>query len=221
MLLELLALKEINKPPQLPQPTPETTVQVEPTKKPKTIKKKPPEVKVVVKSGDTLIKIAKKHKTTWKRIYYKNKKIKNPDELKVGVVLILPSKHEKLKKRTYYQSESKQAIQPTGNGSDSVFKPSTGLNGYEYPSCTGYVASRRYVPAGWGNASDWLYNAQASGHATGDTPKAGAIGWTSGHVVYVEKVNKDGTIVISEANYDWNGSIRTITVSASNYLYIY
>jgi surface antigen len=216
MLLELLAVKEINKPPTIPQPKPVQTVQVEQKPKPKTIKP----TKYTIKKGDTLTKIAKAHKTTWKRIWYKNKKINNPDSIKVGVVLILPSKHEKLKKRTYTAQKPKQALVTVKNSSDSVFKPSTGLNGYEYPSCTGYVASRRYVPAGWGNATDWMWHAQNSGFETSSTPRAGAIGWVFGHVVFVESVSGD-SVVISEANYDYNGSIRTITVPASSYQYIY
>jgi len=98
---------------------------------------------------------------------------------------------------------------------------SSGLNGYEYPSCTGHVALKRYVPPGLGNATTWFARAQALGMATGSEPKAGAIGWTPGHVVYVESVNDDDTVTISENNYDYNGSTRTITVPATKYQYIY
>lgn len=94
-------------------------------------------------------------------------------------------------------------------------------NTYEVGQCTHYVASHRYVPNGWGNASNWYSAAQAAGWTTSSVPVAGAIGWSSGHVVYVEAVNGDGTVTISEQNYDWNSGIRTITVSVDKYLYIY
>lgn len=95
-----------------------------------------------------------------------------------------------------------------------------GLNGYAYPSCTGYVALRRYVPPGLGDATTWFSRAQAMGMETGTEPRAGAIGWTWGHVVFVEAVHGD-TITISENNYDWQGSTRTIEVPKYQYQYIY
>lgn len=106
----------------------------------------------------------------------------------------------------------KPAKQPT-NGS-------VGLNGYQFGQCTGFVASKRYVPSGWGNASNWYGAAQAAGWTTSSVPVPGAIGWSSGHVVYVESIG-DGVVTISEQNYDWNSGIRTITIPVDKYLYIY
>lgn len=102
-----------------------------------------------------------------------------------------------------------------------LIPPSTGLNGYYSGQCTAWVASKRHVPPGWGNASDWRDSAIAAGWVVSDIPVAGAIGWTPGHVVYVEAVNLDGTVTISEQNYDWNSGIRTVTVSVNKYTYIY
>lgn len=90
---------------------------------------------------------------------------------------------------------------------------------YPVGQCTHYVWSRRPVP-GWGNATSWLYEAKQAGWTISDKPIAGAIGWTYGHVVYVESV-QGSTVTISEANYDWRGSIRTITVPTSKYTYLY
>lgn len=99
-------------------------------------------------------------------------------------------------------------------------------NTYSYGYCTWYVANRRPdIPNSWGDAYEWLGNARAQGWATGSTPRAGAIGQTSGgalgHVVYVERVNGDGTILISEMNYQgWNvQSSRTADASSFNYIY--
>jgi len=97
---------------------------------------------------------------------------------------------------------------------------SSGLNGYYVGQCTGFVASKRHVPAGWGNATDWKYNAINAGWTVSNTPIAGAIAWKYGHVAYVESVNGD-TVTISEQNYDWNSGIRTITIPINSYLYIY
>lgn len=79
-----------------------------------------------------------------------------------------------------------------------------GYNGYDYGYCTWYVASRKSVPAGLGNASSWAYRARAMGLLVNNTPAPGAAAQTSasglGHVAYVEVVNADGSIWISEMN---------------------
>lgn len=107
------------------------------------------------------------------------------------------------------------------------FKPTFGSNGYTRGYCTYYVASRRGVPSNWGNASQWYYNAIASGYAVGSTPRPGAIAQTSGgwggygHVAYVESVN-GGMVTVSEMNYNggWNRvSSRTVPTSAFRYIY--
>lgn len=57
-------------------------------------------VKVVeVKKGDSLSKIAKRTNSTYKRIYYFNKKVKDPNVIYPGWKLKIPSKNQKLKKR--------------------------------------------------------------------------------------------------------------------------
>ncbi len=96
-------------------------------------------------------------------------------------------------------------------------------SGYMPGQCTWYVASRRAVPGNWGNAISWYYNAQASGYAVGSVPRAGAIGWERmNHVVYVESVNADGSVNISEMNFNYQaGVIHRRTTPASHFLYIY
>jgi surface antigen len=107
------------------------------------------------------------------------------------------------------------------------FKPTFGGNSYTRGYCTYYVAGRRSVPGNWGNASQWYYNAIASGYSVGATPQAGAIAQTSGgwggygHVAYVESVN-GGMVTVSEMNYNggWN-RVSSRTVPASTFRYIY
>jgi surface antigen len=108
------------------------------------------------------------------------------------------------------------------------FKPTfSGGNSYTRGYCTYYVASRRGVPGNWGNASQWYYNAIASGYGVGSAPRPGAIAQTSGgwggygHVAYVESVN-GGMVTVSEMNYNggWN-RVSSRTVPASTFRYIY
>jgi surface antigen len=107
----------------------------------------------------------------------------------------------------------------------STQKASTGFEnapqGY-YPKgqCTWYVSTRRPVGQ-WGDASEWKANALADGYTFSATPVPGAIAWRLGHVAYVETVHDNGTVTISEANYDYRGSIRTITIPVSEYQYLY
>lgn len=86
-----------------------------------------------------------------------------------------------------------------------------------YPKyqCTWYVSTRRAVGQ-WNNASDWAWQAERDGYTVSTTPISGSIAWKYGHVAFVESVSGD-TMVVSEANYDSRGSIRTIEVPVSSY----
>ena len=77
--------------------------------------------------------------------------------------------------------------------------------------CVSYTAWKVYQKNGYmpywggrGNANQWPGNARAAGIGTGSTPRAGSVGVISsgyyGHVVWVESVNGDGTINISQYN---------------------
>ncbi len=84
-----------------------------------------------------------------------------------------------------------------------------GYNGYDYGWCTWYVANKRLangspMPTNLGNASTWAVRAAAYGLSTGRRPQVGAAAVTAtrgaGHVAYVERINEDGSIWISEMN---------------------
>ena len=107
-------------------------------------------------------------------------------------------------------------------------------NGFDYGSCTWWVASKRFIP--WrGNAGEWWWNARLVGFAEGPTPRAGAIlaistSYTSplGHVAYVESVNANGSFVVSEMNWwgvpggGWNRvDYRTVTLMQDVLGFIY
>jgi hypothetical protein len=99
-------------------------------------------------------------------------------------------------------------------------------NHYSWCQCTWYVAGRRQIPNGWGNARQWYYNATASGWHVGPTPAVGAVAWTPagyyGHVALVEQVSAGGgSVYISEMNYRGVGvkSFRWAAASAFKYIY--
>lgn len=112
-----------------------------------------------------------------------------------------------------------------------------GGNGYIRGYCTWHVANRRAavgnpIPTNLGNASSWYRNAIANGMAAGYEPRQYAVLWhvdTSiagglGHVGFVEQVNGDGSIVVSDMNYPWYGRITTRTISPTefgSYRFIY
>ncbi len=79
---------------------------------------------------------------------------------------------------------------------------------YGAGQCTQWAWYKRQdLPSNLGNASSWAYNAAAAGYLVDRTPSAGAVfqtgsGWY-GHVGYVESVNPDGSIVVSEMNYNY------------------
>jgi len=110
-----------------------------------------------------------------------------------------------------------------------------GGNRYAYGYCTYYAYAKRVaagLPVGsnWGNATTWASRARASGFAVDKNPRAGDIFQTSdggggyGHAGYVESVNADGSITVSEMNYTgWNRiSGRTIPAGSTgqfNYIH--
>lgn len=186
-------------------------------------KPKPEPVRYTVKRGDSLTKIAREYNTSVLRLFYKNKAIRHPDKLKVGLKLVIPAKDEKLKKRKVpaiirnaVTTRSLDTSSPRISGGYS----SSG-NLYDYHSCTWWVKyNRPNIPNNWGDATNWLANARAQGYATGSTPRAGAVGWKYGHVVYVISVS-GSSITIGDGNYDWHGSYRVRQANASEFTYIY
>lgn len=80
-------------------------------------------------------------------------------------------------------------------GSSAIY----GYNGYDWGFCTWYVANRIAVPSNWGNANTWDNLAPLSGWTVSSSPRPGSIGQTDrgsfGHVVYVEAVSEDGSMI--------------------------
>ena len=105
-----------------------------------------------------------------------------------------------------------------------------GLGGpYGAGQCTQWAWYKRQdLPNMLGNASSWAYTAASYGYVVNRTPAPGAIfqtssGW-AGHVGYVESVNSDGSIVVSEMNYGIPYRVIRSTIPASavgNFNYIH
>lgn len=100
--------------------------------------------------------------------------------------------------------------------------------GYGYRNCTDWVAWRAQAPGGLGNAKQWDDRAAAMGYTVSDTPRKGAAAvsnsGTYGHVMYVESVNSDGSIIISDYNRAGTGLYSVTTLSASkaaSLVYVY
>jgi surface antigen len=108
-----------------------------------------------------------------------------------------------------------------------------GGDGYDFGYCTYWAALRRIqvgkpLPNDLGNASSWGYLAHEFGLSTGNTPQQYAAVVVSesgeGHVAFVESVNPDGSINISEMNYIGWDRVDNRTFSASqadSFVYIY
>lgn len=107
-------------------------------------------------------------------------------------------------------------------------------NLYDWGQCTWHVFNKRAeagqpISTYWWNADHWAANAAADGYVVDHNPTVGSIMQNYegpvGHVAYVERVNPDGSILISETNYNTppgTPDYRTIPASiASSYNYIH
>lgn len=134
------------------------------------------------------------------------------------------SEIEKLKADLQAKADAEQIIAsaPVGGrgGSD------TAGNSYDFGYCTWYVKNRRPdLPNNLGDAHSWIVNGIADGLSTGSVAKMGAVGVSTagslGHVVYVEGIIGDGTILISEMNFSGWGVQSTRQVAENTFQYIY
>jgi LysM repeat protein len=183
------------------------------------------EYKIV--ENETLSDIAVKFNTTWQRIYDKNESIISPDIINPGEIVVIPTETEELTPRPLPEPvvvrlvKQAESTRPKAANSDPA-PVSTSGNKYIAGYCTWYVKNRRPdMPNNLGNAISWVSRASAQGLATGSTPAVGAVGQQGNHVVYVESVNGDGTVTISDMNFKGWNVVTTRTVPASNFSYIY
>jgi N-acetylmuramoyl-L-alanine amidase len=175
-----------------------------------------------VKAGDSPESLAGAYQANAAQIVsYNNAEVKG---LSAGQQIIIPDGVRVDAPKTVARVASVPSA-ARSNIAPTLTRYAFGGNGYAYGYCTYYVAGRRSVPSGWGNANTWYYAAQSSGFRVGSTPVPGAIAWTSagyyGHVAYVEQVS-GGQVLVSEMNF--NGNWNRVTsrwASASSFRYIY
>lgn len=212
----VFSLKALEQPNQ-----PIILLPVEPDQKKE--KSEPPKpVVYLVVEGDNLTKIGSAHNVEWQRLWAKNTQLKHPDIIHIGDKITIPLPSERLRRDI-----PAVVSLPAETPGVAPLRNYDGSNTYDAGYCTWYVKNRRgaSLPNGLGNANTWYSRAAAMGMAVGSTPRAGAVGTTTagglGHVVYVESVNKDGTVNISEMNYEGFGVKSFRTTNAGEFLYIY
>lgn len=107
------------------------------------------------------------------------------------------------------------------------------LNTYAKGQCTYYVFDRvrqdgKMIDNKWGDAKYWASNAKDEGYKVNEHPTSGSIlqypKGKHGHVAYVEKVNKDGSLTVADMNFrkPYEVTIRTVfayQVDEFNYIH--
>lgn len=96
--------------------------------------------------------------------------------------------------------------------------------------CVSYTAWKvastgRNVPMGLGDANDWPSRAKILGIVTDGHPRVGdvAIRYDGGHghSMYVESINSDGTISISQYNANKTGTFSQRTVGSAGLVFVH
>ncbi len=181
-----------------------------------------------VEEGDTAAKLADKYDSDAEQIIsFNDAEISG---LKTGTEIIIPGGQKPAPPPVVTFASIGSAY--TGPGTTST--PVWGGNSYVWGNCTWYVSNRRAelgrpVPNNLGNAGAWAYTASSYGMKVNYTPAAGAVlvepVYPLGHVAVVERVNPDGSVLISEMNYGWALGVyheRTIPADRANsYRYIH
>ncbi|TFU63250.1 CHAP domain-containing protein [Jeotgalicoccus nanhaiensis] len=137
---------------------------------------------------------------------------------------------EEAAERAAEQAAEEAEAQEQPAAATPVSSASNGKNYYQWGSCAWYVFEKRSsmglsVGNGWGDATNWASNAQAAGYSVSNSPSVGAImqapahtngSYGQGHVAVVERVNGDGSILVSEMQFGGGlGDLNTRTISAS------
>lgn len=186
-----------------------------------------------VKSGDTLSSIARAHGMNYRTLMNNNN---------ISSHLIYPGQKLTVNGSSAGSSDSsassssnstaskKEEVKSTSVSAPSPTSVSYGTNYYYWGDCTWYVFERRQQlgkPVGnnWGNASNWDNAARSQGYSVSSSPSVGAIlqanawtnfAWGMGHVAIVERINSDGSILVSEMNFGSGQGVKTFrTISAS------
>ncbi len=174
-------------------------------------------------AGDTAQTLAQKYNTDAERIILFND-LELGNTISPGTRIIIPG--GTLAAAPAVPAGNSFAAPASRSQAASLAAFSATGNGYDYGYCTWYAYNRRAalgmpISGFWGNASSWASLARQNGFSVNTTPSIGAVIQNSytaggyGHVGVVESIESDGSIVISEMNYNgWNvKSTRTIPAS--------
>lgn len=182
----------------------------------------------VVQPGDSLSTIADLHSSSVARLWAANTQLTNPDQLTPGDPLNVPQNTDVLadrpmpaivEERTHPSAtqSSPQIISTTGGFS---YGTGTGGNTYYAGQCVWYIKNIvPWVENGWGNGNDWVYR---SGHRVSSVPAVGTVASAVAynHVALVTAVG-DGTVTVSEMNYNGPYAIDSRVAPVSEFQYIY
>lgn len=169
----------------------------------------------LVEEGDTVSKIAETYDVETNNVANFND-LGDERELFAGEIIIVPDG-----KMPFNSSVQIASSAFTGVSTNNFYGQS---HAFPYGQCTWWVAQKRAIPS-WGNATDWLANASASGYETCRgrycVPMVGAVislkgHRVFGHVAYVKNIVGD-KVIFSEMNYIGLGKMnyRTLRVGSS------
>ena len=187
-----------------------------------------------IKSDDKLSDIAGKYQASLERIISYNS-LEDETSIKENQEIVIPGGILPENERPDYVAPVQTSYQTSYGVSSANSFASTVItsnynakagNAYAWGNCTWYVYNMRPdIGSFWGNASSWAISARAAGYRVDNVPVVGSIAqWNPyasghsgyGHVAYVEAVNSDGTITISEMNVRGLGVTSRRTISASS-----
>ncbi|SNV60908.1 autolysin (N-acetylmuramoyl-L-alanine amidase [Staphylococcus simiae] len=176
-----------------------------------------------VQAGDSLSLIASKYGTTYQKIMSLNG---------LNNFFIYPG--QKLKVSGTASPSTANTGNNASNGGNYQSPSFNHQNLYTWGQCTYHVFNRRAqigkgISTYWWNANNWDNAAAADGYTIDGRATVGSIAQTDagyyGHVMFVERVNSDGSILVSEMNYSAAPGIvtyRTIPAyQVNNYKYIH
>lgn len=133
--------------------------------------------------------------------------------------------------RTSRPSNSNKYYVTTGGGGYNRCIPGNAANGRTsstsvIPNCVGYAYGRYMEYRGitkcnlpTGDAKTWYSTAKSRGFRCSRTPSVGAVavfgGTQHGHVAFVERINANGDLYLSESNWS-HAAFRNVTIYKSN-----
>ncbi|ARJ51013.1 LysM peptidoglycan-binding domain-containing protein [Staphylococcus lutrae] len=154
-----------------------------------------------VQPGDSLSLIASKYGTTYRHIMDLNG---------LTSFLIFPGQQLRVSGTAQKTSPTTSTTAKTTTNTGYTSPVFNHANLYDWGQCTWYVFNKRKeagrgISTYWWNANAWDDNAARDGYTINHSPEVGSILQSDlgyyGHVSYVERINWDGSILVSEMNF--------------------